>query len=499
MQRIEALSATPSPAPASGFQQHMRVLRIIVVAGVLLGALLVGSLGKPQLLGAAIAVAAAVPVLLANPAAAIVALPWLAIYLPLQIKASTAVTINISVVIVPILLILWLFRMAYKRQMSIVHSPLYLPIMGFILAANLSWVLGNVYWDPSVPRPENILLVQIGQWGVFAFSMLAMVVGLNLLNTPGSLRAAIFSYLAAGATAVILYSIPLTAPLAAQLVQLGSVDSLFWVWMNSLLLSLLLFRGRLRPPMTIAVAILWLLLWRLAVGNSEWMSGMVPMAVSTLVLLALRLRKGLLYLLPALVLVAFFAFPSVREALKLDRELEVSGGGRLNHIRIVMMFAVQKPWFGLGPAAYRHYTFTVPNIVKNLLYAGAPVSSHNNYIDLFAQMGVVGVATFAWVATTIGRALIGAVESHKSGFEAVFANAAAAAFAGMLASGMLGDWFLPFVYNIGLNGMRTSITSWILFGAAAGLAVRAFGRHWKVAQTRVQSRDPRDNSRDEQA
>jgi hypothetical protein len=34
----------------------------------------------------------------------------------------------------------------------------------------------------------------------------------------------------------------------------------------------------------------------------------------------------------------------------------------------------------------------------------------------------------------------------------------------MLIAGMLGDWFLPFVYNIGIAGFRSSILPWLFFG-----------------------------------
>jgi hypothetical protein len=40
---------------------------------------------------------------------------------------------------------------------------------------------------------------------------------------------------------------------------------------------------------------------------------------------------------------------------------------------------------------------------------------------------------------------------------------------GMVASGMLADWLLPFVYNITLAGMRDAVPGWIFLGAALSL------------------------------
>ncbi len=39
-----------------------------------------------------------------------------------------------------------------------------------------------------------------------------------------------------------------------------------------------------------------------------------------------------------------------------------------------------------------------------------------------------------------------------------------AGLAGTLAAGMLADWVLPFVYNIGLTGFRASALGWLFLG-----------------------------------
>jgi hypothetical protein len=36
-------------------------------------------------------------------------------------------------------------------------------------------------------------------------------------------------------------------------------------------------------------------------------------------------------------------------------------------------------------------------------------------------------------------------------------------------SGMLVDWFLPFAYNIGLNGFRSSMFAWLFLGGLVSL------------------------------
>ena len=42
--------------------------------------------------------------------------------------------------------------------------------------------------------------------------------------------------------------------------------------------------------------------------------------------------------------------------------------------------------------------------------------------------------------------------------------------AGTAVAGGLGDWFLPFVYNVGIFGFGSSILAWIFMGALVGVA-----------------------------
>lgn len=39
----------------------------------------------------------------------------------------------------------------------------------------------------------------------------------------------------------------------------------------------------------------------------------------------------------------------------------------------------------------------------------------------------------------------------------------------MIVAGMLGDWVIPFVYNIGLGGFRASVLGWLFLGGLVAL------------------------------
>ena len=55
-------------------------------------------------------------------------------------------------------------------------------------------------------------------------------------------------------------------------------------------------------------------------------------------------------------------------------------------------------------------------------------------------------------------------QEAAEGFPRAYVCACLAGLAGSLAAGMLADWFLPFVYNIGFAGFRASMLGWMWLG-----------------------------------
>jgi O-antigen ligase len=97
-------------------------------------------------------------------------------------------------------------------------------------------------------------------------------------------------------------------------------------------------------------------------------------------------------------------------------------------------------------------------------------NTHNQYIDILAQTGLLGTAAFLWFSVSTGTLLWRLRGYHKSsGFLRALSYSLFGGLIGMLASGMLADWFLPFVYNITLSGMRDAVPAWIFVGASLSL------------------------------
>jgi hypothetical protein len=69
----------------------------------------------------------------------------------------------------------------------------------------------------------------------------------------------------------------------------------------------------------------------------------------------------------------------------------------------------------------------------------------------------------------IGRLGWGLRKQAPAGFAQAYVYGALGGLAGMVVAGMLGDWVLPFFYNLGLNGFRSSMLGWLFLGGLVSI------------------------------
>jgi O-antigen ligase len=96
-------------------------------------------------------------------------------------------------------------------------------------------------------------------------------------------------------------------------------------------------------------------------------------------------------------------------------------------------------------------------------------NSHNNYVDILVQTGLVGMTLFLWLMIAIARTAWQLLFRTQDGFLRGYLAAALGGLAGMLFSGFLGDWFLPFLYNIGIPGFRAAVFAWLFLGGVLAI------------------------------
>jgi len=122
------------------------------------------------------------------------------------------------------------------------------------------------------------------------------------------------------------------------------------------------------------------------------------------------------------------------------------------------------PLLGLGPSNYYNYT-----PLFNIMGYYVQFNSHNQYVDIVAQTGILGLAAFAWLAFEIGWLAWRLKDRAAPGFNYAYVIGALAGLGGTLAAGMLADWLIPFVYNINLRGFRSSVFAWIFLGGLVAI------------------------------
>ena len=110
-----------------------------------------------------------------------------------------------------------------------------------------------------------------------------------------------------------------------------------------------------------------------------------------------------------------------------------------------------------------------PLLYGRALWFEPQVSSHNNYVDLFSHMGLLGLGLFAWFAVELMQLGLRLRSRFITGFAAGYVNAMLAAWAGSLTLMLFADWILPFVYNISFSGFQASVLVWLFLGGLVTL------------------------------
>jgi O-antigen ligase len=182
-------------------------------------------------------------------------------------------------------------------------------------------------------------------------------------------------------------------------------------------------------------------------------SGWLPAFVAIGAVVVLRSWRSLLVLIPLGVLLALFLAP---EFVSSD---EYSLATRFDAWSIMIEIINYSPIWGLGFANYYSYTslFSIRGYAVSF-------NSHNNYVDIVAQTGLVGLVCFLWFLLEMARLGWRLKKRAPAGFAQAYVYGALGGLAATAFAGLLGDWVLPFFYNVGLAGFRTSVLAWLFLG-----------------------------------
>jgi O-antigen ligase len=143
---------------------------------------------------------------------------------------------------------------------------------------------------------------------------------------------------------------------------------------------------------------------------------------------------------------------------------DYSWGTRLDAWKIVLQIVSISPVLGLGFANYYWYTPLFP--IRGWFVR---FNSHNQFVDLIAQTGVIGLLCFSWIFLEAGLLGLWLRNRVPDGFPVAYVYGALGGLVGTFVAGWLVDWVLPFTYNIGMSGFRASVIAWIFMGGLAAV------------------------------
>jgi O-antigen ligase len=384
---------------------------------------------------------------------------------PWSIGTGTGTTLNPVILLVPALTGLWLLDMVARRRSVRLHRhPAVYAVLLMCVVVVLAFIAGQLPWFDV---PGAGIASQLGGLFVFLLSAAAFLLSAHVLNERW-LRRLVAVFLAIAGLYMLGRVLP---PLGffTRLFATGAAGSVFWTWAVALGGGMALFGRELRPGVRLAAAGVAMLTLVVAwVQSSVWASGWAPAGAALLLLVWLRFpRLGWIPLL-----LAVFGFLIQQEILFAAATDTQSWWARQQAWRIVLDTARANPILGLGPSNYYFYVQQYDiggwGGVWNVRF-----NSHNNWVDIIAQTGVLGLLCVLWFAAAMGRTGWRLYHRLPDGFPRAYAAACLAGLVATLISGMLGDWFLPFVYNIGLAGMRSSILFWVFMGGLLALHISA--------------------------
>jgi O-antigen ligase len=362
-----------------------------------------------------------------------------------------------SAVIVGVMLALWLFDMiARERRIEVEVNRLNFSLIAFAIIAILAFISGQLPWFPI---DSADLDAQIGGLGIMLLAVAIMLTTGHQLDDSIWLQRLVWVFVVAGTVYIVGFLFPGLGRFLNDVYFNGGRGSMFWNWMAAMAFAQFFINTNLELWKRALLGALVLVLFYLAVGlNRGWVSGWLPAITAVVAIVWLRMKRLRLFIVIGAV-VAALVFTQTTLWAELVGENQYSLLTRGASLTILLEIVKVNPLLGLGPANYYWYTPLFP-----ILGWYVQFNSHNQYVDLIAQTGILGMIALLWFAVeylVTGWRLLGKLTDS---FELAYIYGVLGGFIGMIVSGFLGDWFLPFVYNIGVTGFNSALYGWMFMG-----------------------------------
>ncbi|GAP13475.1 O-antigen ligase like membrane protein [Longilinea arvoryzae] len=419
----------------------------------------------PLLFIAAIIGVAGLAVLIANPSLAIVGIIPAALVIPFGIGTGTGTELHAGILIVLAATGLWFLDMlVVKRDFHLLASRPVVPLLLLVVSTLISFGFGQMPW---FYRQHASISAQLGGTMLYILAACAFLVTAHRLSERG-LVWAVGIFIALAGLFMVTRSFSdrfpgLTWPILNRYAD-GSTGSLFWVWAFCLAISQFVFNKRLKLRWKAALGVVLLAFFFTAFYQArDWTSGWLPALFGAAFMFFISFRKARVPLVLAVFLILALNFSQIQNML-MGGGNEYSMVTRLEAWQILFKIIAINPILGVGPANYYFYTPLFPIRGYSVQF-----NSHNNYVDLLAQTGVIGCGLFVWFMVEVTLLGMRLLSRAPEGFPRAFVYGAIGGVIGTAVAGMFGDWIIPFVYNVGFAGFRASLIGWLFMGALVAM------------------------------
>lgn len=377
-------------------------------------------------------------------------------FVPLSLPTGTASRIPDSMVVSVGLAGIWVFRMlVVDKRFHLAYSPTNAPMLLWIIVTVISLAWSMYFRDPQVVIWNSFPLVQVASAVLMVALPAAYLLVGNFVRQGWVLKLMAVMMVVLGIASLGQHFIG---------IDLGILNNrgLMYMWAAGISVSLALFDERLGLPiraLLLAHAAGWVV-WGFFM-NISWVAGWLPGLIAMGLLVLFRSRKLVLLAIPILLVAALLNTDYIKD--RLSAENTESGVTRLAAWSVNWRVTSEHWLFGTGPGGYAAYYMTY--------FPFAAMATHNNYLDIFAQTGFVGMAVWLWLFGAMlwqGARLAWRLRGRRDFYEAM----ANMAFAGTVACVVImffGDWMVPFAYTQTIAGFDYAVFNWIFLGTITAI------------------------------
>jgi hypothetical protein len=366
---------------------------------------------------------------------------------------------NTSFFLAALLCVIWLVDLVVLRRAAAPQAGrIHFAAWAFAASAVVSFAIAQL--SPSPTGASAPLGAQVAQLLIFLVSIGLFLVAGELIGNLANLERLTWIFLIGGVLICFIAIVPIRVfPLLMQplvdISHVATVGSAFWTWLAALSLTQAIFNRELgRTARLAAASITALTLFRGLVLAMSWASGWVPPLIAVSIVLFFRFPRLTLVAGGVGAVALLYVAPGMTTFTP-DAE-QYSAMTRLAAAKVLLPHIQASPVIGSGPANYYYLVAS-----SSILGWYVRFNSHNQYVDIAAQLGAAGIIAFGWLTYEMAVASWRLRTRFRNNFGEAYAIGLFAGLAGTVASGLLADWIFPFYYNIGIGGVRSSILFWV--------------------------------------